>query len=142
MTLEKPGVAFDEGVALAQALTTNPEAMINALMAIAPRSGTAIDAALQVADNELTSASHKPGNRSVILLLTDGENRMDPDPIPVAAALKARNIRIVAASAGKNLFGDVPGVIVTGYGDYYYSGSVKGIPPMIAAAVQKVRCGE
>jgi hypothetical protein len=29
---------------------------------------------------------------------------MDPDPIPVAAALKARVIRIVAASAGKNLF--------------------------------------
>jgi uncharacterized protein YegL len=103
-TLDQSGlVSFNWWVTMDQALTTNHQLTIDAIMALTTGSGTAIGSAINRAQTELLSPRHRPQSKPIMILLSDGDNNAGPDPVAAAAAAKAQGTFIYAISLGTTL---------------------------------------
>ena len=75
-------VSFNDMAVLDQGLTGDKVALHAALPRIVNRQFTRLDLGIQRAREELAGARHNPGNRTVIILLTDG--KANPEPVETA----------------------------------------------------------
>jgi Mg-chelatase subunit ChlD len=115
-------VAFSELARLELRLAGNPDALIEPLAAVAPSPGTRIDRGLAEAAAELGGSRHMPGNRSVILLLSDGGQVEEPSAArSAAAAARARGIVIYAVGVGADADESILVDIAGGRGQYRFA---------------------
>lgn len=110
-------VAFSDGALSIQAPTSDRDDILSAIARLAPERGTSLGHGILTALQVIEIAEHPPdtnfySNRSpeptpvptpvppgvhapaAIVLLTDGENNVDPDPIDVATFAAQRGVRI------------------------------------------------
>jgi Mg-chelatase subunit ChlD len=92
-------IGFNSSYQIASGLTGSRPALISAIQHLANGRGTQIDRALRAAVNELRGGRHKPLNRSVIILLSDGQHNGDPADV-LAAASDARADKMVVYAIG------------------------------------------
>jgi Mg-chelatase subunit ChlD len=90
-------VWFNERAGLEQELTGDKAALGSALNRIVNREFTRIDLGIKVAREELATHRHLPGNRPVVIVLTDG--KANPEPIETALGEA-----VLAKDAGATLF--------------------------------------
>lgn len=112
-------IGFNSGYQLASPLSGSRPALVSAIQHLASGRGTQIDRALRAAINELRGPRHDPANRSVIVLLSDGQHNGDPADV-LAAAADARADRMVVYAIG--LGNDVDTALLTqvaGPGRYF-----------------------
>ena len=109
---------------LATMSTANKVALKNSINALTPSGSTCIGCGLNNAVTELTSSrSRYPNATRVVVLLTDGQNNVEP-PTTTDAAANARDNDVIVYTIG---FGDdVDGAELTNialltYGKYYYA---------------------
>lgn len=123
-------VAFSDNGFAVQPPTNEPEGVLAAIDRLAPQRGTSLAQGIQASLNTIASAAAGPGPRlysnlrptptptptpvpqgtfipAVIVLLSDGENNMRPDPLAAAQTAVDRGVRIytvgVGSAAGVNL---------------------------------------
>jgi Mg-chelatase subunit ChlD len=95
---DQAGIAyFNDRAVLLQELTSDRAALSAALDLIENRQFTRLDLGIAVGAVELASPRHRPGNRPVLVLLTDG--KANPEPVESALAEADR-----AKAAGVTLF--------------------------------------
>ena len=99
-------VAFSSGAGIVQPLTTDKDAVREAVGAIPPpNGGTAIGDALLTAARALP-----PGGKRAIVLITDGVNNAGSDPIDAARTIGAGGIEIDTVGIGTSQSGQlIPG---------------------------------
>lgn len=94
-------VRFDETAELSQALTQERAHVEAAIRALGPRPGTRIDRGLARAFEELRSERRMAANQPVIVLLTDGKQTGDPEPVRrIAAEIRAAGVLIYTIGLG------------------------------------------
>lgn len=93
---------FNEVAELEQPLTDDKSRLLAAISRIPARHFTRIDLGIQTAREELSSARRKPGNRPVMLVLTDGKaNPVGPDAaVAQGQRAKAAGITIFTIGLG------------------------------------------
>ncbi len=103
--LDRPGgnvrfglVAFSGQILSEQALTEDRAALLQRLLTTSPAGETNIGQALNRAGDLLDAA--RPGARSVVILVTDGRNSVDPQTILTAAGGLQERAELVAACIG------------------------------------------
>jgi Ca-activated chloride channel family protein len=130
-------VAFSDGGFAVQAPTNDPDAILATIDRLTPERGTSLGQGILVALNTIAAdAGQEPSLESsltpgpaaatptpvpagtytpaIIILLTDGENNQDPDPVAAAQIAADRGVRIytvgIGSAAGTDL--NVEGFIV------------------------------
>jgi Ca-activated chloride channel family protein len=108
-------VAFSDGGLTVQVPTNDQEAILKAISRLAPQRGTSLAGGIFAALDLVSGASGEapltpvpsptpmpPGQYSpaVIVLLTDGENNMNPDPLEAAQAAADLGVRIHSIGIG------------------------------------------
>jgi Ca-activated chloride channel homolog len=108
-------VSFSDDASIVQTPTTDQAAVTAALDRLQPGGGTAIGQGLLVSlkailedpngqtatPTPMPTTTGKGGHSSAsIVLLTDGENNVDPDPLAVVNQLTAREIRVYTVGLG------------------------------------------
>jgi len=98
-------ITFNATATVAAPLTTNREALNQALGEIVPAQQTCLACAIEAGWRELQSPRHGSSHTAVLILLTDG--RSNPQPASTAVALaaeaKAAGVRIYAIGLGDDL---------------------------------------
>ena len=135
-------VAFDDVVELRKRLTTDKQSVASIVQTLNTGTGSAIGDSISVSADELLSARHVPSHRTVLILLTDGENLDGTDPIVEANAAKLRGIRIFTVTSGEFVIQDVMRAIASSPDDYYYTTDPAGISASMQTIAERVRCGE
>lgn len=92
-------IGFNTTARVASRLSGDHDTLEDAIAGLANSPGTRIDTALAAGIGELLSGRHKPQNRSVIVLLSDGAHNGDPADV-VARAGEARRMGIGVYAIG------------------------------------------
>lgn len=123
-------VAFSGSGISVQAPTNDKDAILAAIKRLEPERGTSLANGILVSLKTIADASNPPSNRyytnltpaptpsptsvpkgtytpGMIILLTDGENNEDPDPLEAAQAAADRGIRIYTVGVGSLTGADV-----------------------------------
>jgi len=97
-------VAFDANARLVEGLTGNPTRLHNALDGLSSATGTAIDAGMRAALDELSSPRARAGAAHVVVLMTDGQNNAGPGPVRALAAeaRDAHGVRLYTVALGED----------------------------------------
>lgn len=94
-------VRFDDTAELSQALTQERGLVEAAIRGLYSRPGTRIDRGLARASEELRSERRMAANQPVIVLLTDGRQTGDPQPVrDIAAEIRAAGVFIYTIGLG------------------------------------------
>ncbi len=122
-------VAFSDGGFSVQTPTTDQDAILAAINRLAPQKGTSLANGILASLNTIASTGEQPSesysnltpaptptptpmpqgsySSSAIILLTDGENNENPDPLTAAQEAAARGVRIytvgIGSATGANL---------------------------------------
>ncbi|MEO8083705.1 MAG: VWA domain-containing protein [Ardenticatenales bacterium] len=125
-------VGFNDTAWIERVLTDSAPEAYAALSALGPKvaDGTRLDLALAIARQAITSGSDRPGNRRVVVLLTDGlPNRVPPaeDGRPETTILRAADAlkadRILVHTIGLGGAGDIDAALLrsvaSGPADYH-----------------------
>jgi hypothetical protein len=114
-------VIFSDDASVLQPLTADITALDAALDGITVHEHTRIDRGIEEAARELAGARHRPANRPIIVLLTDG--RANPVPAEVAeqraAEAKATGITVFAVGLGADIDRDFLRRIASSPDHYY-----------------------
>ena len=93
-------VSFANCASLDQELTSDHYLTILAINGLVAWGNTAIGAGIMVAQQELTSTRHRRESQPVMVLLSDGDNNLPPDPIYEANSAKAQGTIIYTIGLG------------------------------------------
>lgn len=117
-------VTFDSAAELEQELTDSRRGLDAAVAGISLGSGSRLDLGIQAAKNELGGFGHRPGNRRIMIVLTDGMATQDTLSRAVAAAegAKAEGVSIFAVGFGTRI--NQGGLLaLVSRRDYYFESS-------------------
>ena len=141
LTVDQIGVASfassGEG-RLDQQLSQNPALVEQKVRSLFASGMTDIAEGLALAETELQSARHVPGNARVIVILSDGEHNENGDLLGTANRIKQAGIRIISIGLGAANVSQLKS-IASSASDYYYaptSSSLDSIYRSVAATVR------
>jgi hypothetical protein len=115
-------ISFESSATVNQVLTTNKNAVRTAISGLAASGGTRIDLGITSARGELTSVRKRANATQIMILLTDGQNDLNPSTVITAAtAAKAAGIRIFTIGLGSFTDIDLLKSVATNPSDAYYA---------------------
>jgi Ca-activated chloride channel homolog len=97
-------VTFSDGGFSTQAPTNEPATIAAAINRLAPQRGTSLARGIQAALNVIAAGNGEPltlsSGRAVVVLLTDGENNLSPNPLEAAQQAADRGVRVYTVGIG------------------------------------------
>jgi Ca-activated chloride channel family protein len=135
-------VQFNSDVELLQELTGEGEDIVSVLGRIQVRRQTRIDLGIQVAREELKSDRRRPGNRAVMIVLTDGKaNPVGPDAaVREAERAKADKIKIYTIGLGADLDIDALKSIATTHEHYFHAPDAEDLADIYSNIAVEIPC--
>lgn len=112
--------SFETSATLNHQLSHDGNSVKNAIDALTVGGSTNIGEGINVAQAELRSSRHNPNARPVMLLMSDGQPNVGPDPVGAAQAAKNAGTRIFTIGLGsvdQNLMRQ----LASSPSDYYYA---------------------
>jgi len=137
-------VWFNTEAGVAQPLTADRGALDAALAGLAHHEYTRIDLGLAAARAELKSPRRRPGNRPVMILLTDGRSNPVPasEAIDRAAEAKADGQTVVAVGFGADVDEAVMRRIASRVEDYHFAPDGEALGRIYGRIAGEIGCGE
>jgi len=146
-------VSYSSSATLDHLLTRSAGTVRSAIDVLVSGGNTNITDGINKAQEELDSARHIPGNRPLIILMTDGQHNVGPGPGPAADAAKAKGTRIITIGLGSVDEAELRSLASTP-SDYYYApdssdlahiyeqiaGSIMGVPATNVVLTDTLSC--
>jgi Mg-chelatase subunit ChlD len=97
-------VTYSADAQLAHRLTSDRSALLRTLAAIPPSNGTRLDRGLAVAVEEALGERHRPRNRPVVVLLSDGNQHEERgEAVSVASIARAAGVTVFVIGLGSDV---------------------------------------
>ncbi|HRW08482.1 MAG TPA: VWA domain-containing protein, partial [Caldilineaceae bacterium] len=133
-------VSFSSDARLEQMLTNDRDALNSAISRLEVDGPTAIGDGIAAAMSELQSSRHRPTHQSVMIVLSDGQNNMGQEPLPIATAAKSAGIRIFTIALGGSADTGLLQQIASSPTDFYAAPNASNLDAIYQTIAGVVRC--
>jgi Mg-chelatase subunit ChlD len=134
-------VAYDAEAEVVQPLTGDKNAVKAALGSLTTGQGTRLDRGLETAATEFLGSNHRPGNRPVMVFLSDGRQVEERDRVSGAARFaRSLGITIFTVALGNDADRDLLLEVAGSASRAYYAPGPQDLAEIYSRVAGVVRC--